>query len=1175
MVCLCFWVNLSFGQRYPFTVFGVEAGLRSLAIKTISQDSEGFLWVGTTNGLFRFDGHRFLAFRANEGLPNGGVVCQLETPSGDFFVATTEGISIRRGLRFERVQLPAGQTSLTGPNCLAVGSGGEVYANSTGGLMVGRAGVDGRWRFAADPQSRGGGRSVYRGPDGRIWFSCGLSICRSQNRGEIGDVGDRMGLPAGDWGGLVEDTRGRLWVRSRTAAYFLEAGGDRFVSAEIDLPPTAGSHSISVGPRGRVWLPHYGGMYSRSRANRGPWERYGRVNGLPADATSVIFWDRDGVPWVGLQTRGLVRWHGFPTSKSWQSADGLSDDAVTSFARDRVGKLWVGTYAGLNRLGDDGRFQIWRRGTGLPADQIRALEPAADGGIWVATNDDGLYHFDGSRQSARRYRAEDGLPEPRMTSIKLDGQGRLWVSTRSGLFVADTKRKPIRFEPFQVPFVRGLTKTIYRVVPRADGRIWVSGTGGLGLWDGRNWIVYGTKSGLRKESIVFFAERTDREVWVGYAGVEGVSRLQLRPDFSVAETEHFNQEGTLHSNDISFVERDRGGRIWIGTAAGVDIYDGRRWRYLGTENGLIWHDCALGAFLEDSNGDVLVGTENGFSMIKDTQQRLLDSPTTPKIIGLWRNGEPQKLASLRLSSGDLRIEFANMRLNGNANFRYRLAGPDAASGLWQPISQPALHLPQPGAGQYRLEVQAPQPDGSWMGKTAVLVFEITPRYWQSWWFAALVGVGLLATVVAVWWLRERRILEASRVLEQAVADRTHDIEAQKEQIATLLEQAQQSNQLKSEFLANMSHEIRTPMNGVLGMTALALATELSGEQRDYLDTAHQSAESLLQVLNDILDFSKIEAGRLDVECVGFSVRQVVEDAARPFRFALQQKQLGFEIEVAEAVPAMLGGDPGRVRQILTNLIGNGVKFTQRGLIRVGVDLVESGEAGALLAFRVKDSGIGIAAESLPIVFEQFRQADGSTTRKFGGTGLGLAISRKLAELMGGTLSATSEVGVGSEFICALRFANTWPTAARGNSEIPGDVAALRILVAEDNEVSQRLVERLLTKRGHRVTKASNGRQAVARFAEGGIELVFMDVQMPEMNGLDAVRAIRQAESSTGRHVPIVMLTANAMEGDRERCLECGADGYLTKPVSDFQLAQAVAQFGLTRVNSKPDAAPVK
>ena len=560
--------------------------------------------------------------------------------------------------------------------------------------------------------------------------------------------------------------------------------------------------------------------------------------------------------------------------------------------------------------------------------------------------------------------------------------------------------------------------------------------------------------------------------------------------------------------------------------------------------------------------------------------------------------------------------------------------------------------------------------------------------------------------------RDAALQSANEELETRVLKRT-------EEMRRARDAAEEANRVKSEFLANMSHEIRTPLNGIMGMTDLTLGTEITSEQREYLDTVKQSADSLLVVINDILDFSKIEAGKVDLEVADFNLRDCLETTLKILAFRADEKGLELLCEIAPEVPEVVRGDSSRLRQIVTNLVGNAIKFTNEGEVAMKVESNLQYDNNRTLQFTVSDTGIGIPREKQALIFDPFSQADTSTTRKYGGTGLGLTISARLVELMGGTIRLESEVGRGTKFIFTVQMPSSempiavgsiappeilrggkvlvvddnrtnrrildgmlrrWemrPTLMEGGEEALTELSAareagepyrliltdmhmpkmdgfslierirqrpdlatatimmltsaghrgdaercrqlgvaayllkpirqselreaiaqvlgarertgaiplvtryslqdardptavLRILVAEDNLVNQRLVVRLLEKRGHRVALAATGQEAVEALNKGTFDLVLMDVQMPEMDGLEATQIIREKEKKTGKHQPIIALTAHAMSGDRDRCIAAGTDGYLTKPIRTEELDQILQSY----VNRRASASEV-
>ncbi len=438
-----------------------------------------------------------------------------------------------------------------------------------------------------------------------------------------------------------------------------------------------------------------------------------------------------------------------------------------------------------------------------------------------------------------------------------------------------------------------------------------------------------------------------------------------------------------------------------------------------------------------------------------------------------------------------------------------------------------------------------------------------------------------------------QIQERDEHLEEQVRDRTAKLKKAMDRAIVLAEKAQEATEAKSRFLANMSHEIRTPMNGVLGIAEMISETELTLEQRNAIETIRTSGESLLTIINDILDFSKIEAGKLEIENINFNLPSLVDDVTRMFAQRAHAKKLELIVDVAESLHSDVSSDPNRIRQILTNLLSNAIKFTDQGEILVQVKNIEDNKESAKVRFYIRDTGIGMTDEKREMLFQPFTQVDESTTRNYGGTGLGLAISKQLIEIMGGTINCSSQPGIGSEFRFDLTLKKNPGTRIDAKDPVNrlkglyDDLVTAynpekeiitfnaKALLAEDNFINQQVTEAVLRKLGCQVDLAGNGVEAVSSTKNNSYDIIFMDCQMPRMDGYEATGEIRHMEIKTrdNKHIPIIALTANALIGDREKCLAAGMDDYISKPFRQNQLEEMLKRWLPDNLQSIAQQAP--
>jgi signal transduction histidine kinase/ActR/RegA family two-component response regulator len=409
--------------------------------------------------------------------------------------------------------------------------------------------------------------------------------------------------------------------------------------------------------------------------------------------------------------------------------------------------------------------------------------------------------------------------------------------------------------------------------------------------------------------------------------------------------------------------------------------------------------------------------------------------------------------------------------------------------------------------------------------------------------------------------RARQAMRTARTLVDSLEQKKDALEVQARELAEASRRAEQANVAKAQFLATISHEIRTPMNGVLGTTELLLATPLEGRQRRLAETAHRSATALLALIDDVLDLSRIEASKLTLQSTSFDLRALVTEAADLMATTARGKPLALSCTISAALPQRVEGDPMRLRQVLVNLLHNAVKFTERGGIALEVIVLDDADDSVRLLFEVRDTGIGLAEDQFDSVFDAFTQVDASSTRRHGGTGLGLAIVKEIAELMGGQVGVDSRLDEGSTFWFEVSLKkSSLPAGSGAPATANAPILSAHILLAEDDAVNQMVVEEMLVRMGCVVDVVDDGDAACVAAARFAYDLIFMDCHMPVLDGFEATRRIRAEADAEGARTPIVALTADALAGDRERCLACGMDDYMTKPVSTDRLAATVRRW---------------
>ena len=1201
--------------QYRIDQWTTDHGLPMKRISSVLQTSTGYIWLGTQEGLARFDGFDFTIFAKDEtGLESKTITALLEDSRGTLWIGTVDGLTRYRSGRFETLTTADG---LAGDNITAIieDARGRIWAAT---YDKGVSLIDGTSIRTLDAETGLSSSSVtalHEDAVGNIWMGTADAGVMRFGDGLLTTFTTGTGLPSNEITRIDGDESGQVWIGTKSGFVIYEDAEFTTFGRDEGLPSGV-VRDFERDAAGSLWIGTEGGI---ARLRDGRVESFAPIAGM----SSVLSLEEDaeGSLWIGTSRGGLFRVQDGKFT-TFTTEEGLGGNSVYAVHEDARGDVWVGTLGGgVSRI-RNGAVTTLGADDGLETDNIVSLYGAAEGTVWFGVYGQGrLIRY--RNGEFRHFTAEDGLPGSGVYTITEDHRGHVWLGAGSAGLVRFDGQEFVTFTTAD-----GLTdNSISAVVKGAGDELWV-GTynGGLNLLnDGEVVETYTTDGGLPNNYVSSIYRDGEGTVWIA-TREGGLTRLRDGELRSVSTSQGLFNDTILH-----ILEDDRG-NLWMSSNRGLfhvrksdvhDVLDGRLGRLTSItydqSDGLETYEFNGGAQpagWKDEEGRLWFVSSKGVVRVDPTNMRLNEVPPKVLVEQVLVSEQPVRTDTLViLEPGQNKIEIDFIGLSYMASeevaYRYQLEGIDN-HWIHSGSRRQAFYTNLP-PGEYTFRVMARNADGVWGERPATFRFYLKPFFYQTPWFYLLMGVLLVLAVLFTYKMRVRQLKARQRELETTVRERTKDLLEEKQKVeqakAVIEEQADQLRELdrvKTRFFGNISHEFRTPLTLNIGPLENALSGvygPVPDVLKSQLTIMLRNARRLLRLINQLLDISKLESGRMELHAKRLDLVRFVQGVSTSFSAYAEKAGIDLVFDSAEK---SLGAtfDPEAMEKVFFNLLSNAIKFTPGGG-RISI-LVQRAEADGYLTVRVADTGDGIPEADLPHIFDRFHQAEGSSSNVQQGTGIGLALVKELVELHGGSIEVESELGHGTEFIITLPegedtgepFADADEALGYALQEAPDeDLASYRdegasddddyvsgdgavrehvvgapadgdqalVLVTDDNpDIREYMISCLSG--SYRIISATNGQEAYEKAKVHHPDLIISDVMMPKMTGYELCRAVRADEAIS--MTPIILVTSKAAIDDKIEGLEAGADDYLPKPFNAEELFARVRNLLTLRRQQK-------